>query len=129
MNKRRGMARFLPVVSRFWLMAAVVFAHGCASEAVDGQTDDPSSDEATADLESREHRRIYTCTLAMGLVLGSLEVVTSSDAGQPTCKMSAPERRNSSRRYCQGPIETPPFFGVCPDCAALRRSLGCLLIP
>jgi hypothetical protein len=107
------------------LLAVVAFAMGCASGDVAGPPGDESSDEATEDLRSRDDRLVYSCTLAEGLVLGALEVFTSS-GDTPTCRMLLSEPPNALRRFC---FPAPPLPGTCPDCLALKATLGCAFMP
>ncbi|MDI3289002.1 hypothetical protein [Polyangium sp. 15x6] len=125
MNERRDRCRADPTRLGLLLLAVVAFANGCAVGDVAGQPGDPSSDEVTEDLQSREVRHVYTCTLAQGLVIGSLEVVSEPGA-IPTCRMAASEPRDSSRIFC---FPAPPLLGTCPDCVDLKDTLGCVMAP
>ncbi|MDI1436726.1 hypothetical protein [Polyangium sorediatum] len=125
MNDRRDTSRALPTRLGFLLLTVAVFVMGCASGDVAGVPGDESNDEATEDLTTRDARLVYSCTLAEGLVLGALEVFTSSGA-TPTCRMLASEPPNALRHFC---FPAPPLPGTCPDCLALKAMLGCAFIP
>ncbi|TKD03548.1 hypothetical protein [Polyangium fumosum] len=125
MNDRRDTCRALPTRLGLLLLTVVVFVMACASGDVAGPPGDESSDESTEDLRLSNARLVYSCTLAEGLVLGALEVFTSSGA-TPTCRMLASEPPNASRSFC---FPAPPLPGTCPDCLALKATLGCAFIP
>ncbi|MDI3289000.1 hypothetical protein [Polyangium sp. 15x6] len=112
MNKRGGTYRAFPRAPGLLLLAAVACANGC--------------DEAAGDQDRGEDRRVYACTLAQGLVLGSLEVFSAPSA-TPTCRIAATELPDSSRSFCfPAPGNTSP--GTCPDCLALKDGLQCTMM-
>jgi hypothetical protein len=123
MSTRCRTCRALPRARGLLLLAAVAFANGCASGDVAEQPGDASSDAAAEESRSHEPRSVYSCSLALGLVRGSLEVFRDRDT-TPTCRIAAPELPESSRIFCVG---EPPLPSVCPDCYELRASLGCTL--
>ncbi|MDC0742789.1 hypothetical protein [Polyangium mundeleinium] len=124
MNDRRDMCRALPSRLGLLLLVVVAFVNGCASGDAAEQPVDASSD-ATDDLQSRDARLVYSCTLAQGLILAALEVFTS-DGDTPTCRILASEPPNASRGFC---FPAPPLPGTCPDCLALKETLGCAIMP
>jgi hypothetical protein len=125
MNDRRDICRALPTRLGLLLLVVVAFVNGCASGDVAEQPGDASSDAATEDLQGRDARLVYSCTLAEGLILGALEVFTSG-GDTPTCRMLASEPPNASRGFC---FPAPPLPGTCPDCLALKETLGCAFMP
>ncbi len=99
-------------------VAALALTNGCVS----AQSGDPPGEPASAALSNRAPQIIYTCSIGGGTVLGSLLLFTDPTA-HPTCAVTTPELPNASRVYCQS---TPLS---CPDCAALRGTLGCFAVP
>ncbi len=105
------------------LLAVLVLSGGCVSGEIGGAPD-PSDDQAISEAVEALLRvapvGIYNCTLAGGLLSGSM-VAYPGPWGRTSCSVFAPELPGSSRLFCSG---SAPFT-TCPDCNDLRTSLAC----
>jgi hypothetical protein len=106
-------------------LAALAIVNGCASESLEdavdesAQADDSAIGEAMDELARSVPVGVYKCTLAGGLIMGSI-VAFPGPHGNTTVAIYGAELAGSSSIFCIG---SPPYR-TCPECQDIRIDLG-----